>query len=316
MSEKNIFLFIILILFSWGCRMFKPVEFKTADGIALEKLDCNFYCNKEKNEIFLSGKYGTFIMKPDCRTAEFNKRKIWLFSPVRYDKDGILRIEESNIEKIITPLLKRNYTIPDNAARIIIDPGHGMDDNGAVGAFSKEKDLNLSLSLKIREALEKKGFEVVMTRRDDSFLTLDARSDFAQKQQAGIFLSIHHNASENKKANGIETYSLPPGGIAATHNTIKKIPDALPGNRFDNENINLNHLIHSHLIKQLGSFDRGSKFARYKVLVNAPCPAVLIEAGFISNQQEEIEINTEERQKKCAAAIAEALCEWFKKTDD
>ena len=97
-------------------------------------------------------------MKPDCRTAEFNKRKIWLFSPVRYDKDGILRIEESNIEKIITPLLKRNYTIPDNAARIIIDPGHGMDDNGAVGAFSKEKDLNKARNMMEKQSIQLRGF--------------------------------------------------------------------------------------------------------------------------------------------------------------
>ena len=237
------------------------------------------------------------------RIADFNGVKVWLFHPPVFDKNGVIRIHEANVENIITPLLRRDYTIK-SIKRIVLDPGHGGHDKGAVGKISFEKDLNLKLALKIKDELEKAGFEVFMTRSDDTFLPLDERSSFAKEHNADIFISIHHNAASVSAANGVEIFTLPPAGIASSHENGGKITDALPGNSFDHANINLSYLIYSNIIKNTDLNDRGMKFARYQVLTAAPCPAVLLEAGFISNAKEEALLNNSDIHAKIAEAIA------------
>lgn len=309
MKLKLFIFFIAAVIFAGGCAMFKNVEYKTADGIALSKLDFDFYFAENDKKIYLSGQYGTLVMTLNRRIALFNGTKVWLYSPPKFDADGVLRINETDVQKIINPLLQKRYTLKNPVKRIVVDAGHGGHDNGAVGLKYKEKDLNLSLSFKIKSALEAKGFEVIMTRSEDKFLTLDERSEFAKQQKADLFLCIHHNASGvTSKAEGIETFSLSAAGMNSTQDKKGVIPaGTLPGNAFDEANINLNYQIQSHLINNLKVNDRGMKFARFRVLVNAPCPAILLEAGFVSNPAEEISIYSEERQNKTAAAAAEAV---------
>ncbi len=310
--KKILLLFAAAAITGGGCTMFKTVEYQTADGIALEKLD--FDCNYDKNtrKIYLSGANGTFVMDLNRRISLFNGTKVWLFSPPKFDKENVLRIGVSDVQKIINPLLLKKYSLSRSVKRIVVDAGHGGHDNGAVGLKHKEKDLNLSLSLKIKSALENKGFEVIMTRAEDKFLTLDERSEFAKQQKADLFLCVHHNASGGtKKANGTETFSLSAAGMNSTQDRKGIIPaGTLPGNTFDDANINLNYQIQSHIINSIKTNDRGMKFARFRVLVNAPCPAILLEAGFVSNPDEEIASATEDRQTKIARAVTDAILQF------
>ena len=309
MKLKKILFFSLLTIFAGGCNMLRNVEYKTDSGIALEKTGFDFTYDEDAGKIYLAGPGGTMIMNINRRISHFNGTKIWLFTPAKLDKDGILRISENDIEKIIIPLLGRKYLLTSPVKRIVIDAGHGGNDNGAVGLKYKEKDLNLALSRKIKSALEAKGFEVIMTRNEDIFLTLEERSKFAKEQKADLFLCIHHNASPaTKTASGIETFSLSAPHVNSTHDKKGIVPAGiLPGNAFDNANINLNYQIQSHIINNLSVNDRGMKFARFRVLVNAPCPAILLEAGFVSNPTEEIAVSADERQNKIACSVAEAV---------
>ncbi len=288
--------------------MFKHIEYRTENGIALEQSGFDFSYDEDNRKIYLTGIGGTIVMNLNRRIARFNDTKIWFFSPAKFDDDNILRINENDIEKIINPLLNKKYYLPSPVKRIVVDAGHGGHDNGAVGLKYKEKDLNLSLSRKIKAALEAKGFEVILSRNEDIFLPLDERSKFAKDQKADLFLCIHHNASGTApQASGIECFSLPAPGADSSHENGGKATPPLPGNKFDEANINLNYLLQSHLISTVNAVDRGVKFARYRVLVNAPCPAILIEAGFVSNKKEENELNSESRQNKTAEAVAAAV---------
>ena len=309
MGIKKIIFFLLATVFAGGCSMFKVVEYKTEKGIALEQLGFDLDYDEETKKVKLCSSTGELIMTLNRRISLFNGTKVWLFSPVKFDDDEILRISESDVEKIIKPLMSKKYPLPSVVKRIIVDAGHGGEDTGAIGLKSKEKDLNLALSRKVKTALEAKGFEVIMTRDEDKFLTLDERSKFAAENKADLFICIHHNASgSTKAANGIESYSLSPANVNSTHDKKDTVPSGeLPGNIFDEANINLSYYIQSCVINNTAANDRGMKFARFKVLVNAPCPAILFEAGFISNPSEEIAINSSERQDKTAKAIAEAV---------
>ena len=309
MIFKKIFFLLFTAIFIGGCGLFRTVEYKTDNGIALEKTDFDFNYDEDNKKIYLTGPGGTMLMDVNRRISHFNGTKIWLFTPAKIDKDGILRISENDIEKIIIPLLGKKYSLPSPVKRIVIDAGHGGNDNGAAGLKYKEKDLNLALSRKIKSALEAKGFEVIMTRNEDIFLSLEERSKFAKEQKADLFLCIHHNASPaTKTAAGIETFSLSAPHVNSTHDKKGIVPAGiLPGNTFDNANINLSYQIQSYIINNLPVNDRGMKFARFRVLVNAPCPAILLEAGFVSNPAEEIAAGSDERQNKIAKSVAEAI---------
>ncbi len=146
---------------------------------------------------------------------------------------------------------------------IIIDPGHGGADPGAVANGLLEKDLNLGISLKLKELLTGSGIPVRLTRESDQDLSLEARCDTANNWPADLFLSVHCNGSPDPLAQGLEIFCH---------------PGSAPGTR-------LARAIHQELL-QLGRRDRGIKTAEFYVLKHTRRPAVLAECGFITNPGE------------------------------
>lgn len=154
-------------------------------------------------------------------------------------------------------------------ARIMIDPGHGDTDPGAVGNGLLEKDLNLAVGLRLRELLEEDTldpagggeWEVYMTRDTDVFVSLQGRVDLANNLPVDRFVSIHHNAFSSSTANGTETFSFANGTVSA----------------------DLRDLVQEELLLGLGLTDRGAKTANFFVLRETSMPAVLSEGGFVSN---------------------------------
>ena len=217
-----------------------------------------------------------------------------------------------------------------NAKTIVIDPGHGGKDPGALGAGTlQEKGIVLSISAKLREILTAKGYTVLMTRDTDRFIPLKKRTEFATQHKADLFLSIHANAAETSKANGIETYYLDVTStddaaekVAARENidsgySIQELETLLEGlirQSKSEDSKRLAQSVQQALVQSTGAIDRGVKHARFVVLIGTKVPAILIEAGFVSNPAERQKLATSAYQSKVATAIAEGVDRFLGKT--
>ncbi len=209
------------------------------------------------------------------------------------------------------------------AKTIVIDAGHGGKDPGGVGPGNlKEKPIALSISKKIGALLSAKGYTVLLTRDTDRFIELKERTAFATKHKADLFLSIHANASENTKANGIETYYLDVTStdknselIAARENTysgysIQELESLLKGIIVESKSKDSRRLaqhVQQELVNTTGAADRGVKHARFVVLIGTTVPAILIETGFITNPSERQKLLSDTYQQKIASAVVRGI---------
>jgi N-acetylmuramoyl-L-alanine amidase len=219
---------------------------------------------------------------------------------------------------------------------IVIDPGHGGRDPGAIGAFSKEKDINLAVSLKtakyIRENI--KDVQVVLTRDDDSTVDLLERPKIANRNHADLFISIHTNAMPpgSKHIMGAETWIM---GLASNEENLAvamkeneviyleddyttkyqgfdpKSPESyiiftLTQNLYQKQSLDLAWKIQTQFRDRANRRDRGVKQAGFWVLFNTTMPSVLVETGFITNAAEEKYLNSSQGQDYLASAIYRA----------
>lgn len=169
---------------------------------------------------------------------------------------------------------------------VVLDAGHGGEDPGAVQGDAVEKEITLEIANMTKDSLEESGYKVAMTREEDNRVELGNRAKFANKRNAKVFVSIHCNASENHKGNGIETY----------YTEQKGLKDKL-----------LAEMIQSAVMEQTDAFDRGIKAADYMVIVRTTMPAVLIEVGFLTDEVEKDMLQDKEYQQKLAKGIAEGI---------
>ena len=172
--------------------------------------------------------------------------------------------------------------------KICIDAGHGGYDPGAVNGSHREADYALAIAKKTGELLEKHGFTVFYTRLTDSFVPLGARSGRANYGKADLFVSVHLNSAVSKKARGAEMLIYGRGGEA------EKLADC----------------IQSELVTAAGTLNRGVKTQNIAVLRQTNMPAVLVEVGFISNDEECARLATDEYQSKAAEAICRGICRY------
>lgn len=211
--------------------------------------------------------------------------------------------------------------------RIVVDPGHGGHDPGAVGAGgTREKDVVLQIGQKLaRKLREELGLDVVMTRSTDVFIELQERTAIANKVGADLFVSIHANASLNRNAAGIETYYLnlakteKVAQLAAVENgtTLEKV-SLLQAVLFDlMANYKLNdsaHLaddvqkaLHHRIAARYSVKNLGVKQGPFYVLVGASMPSILVETAFVSNESEEGRLNDTHYQDDTAAGITDGV---------
>jgi N-acetylmuramoyl-L-alanine amidase len=212
------------------------------------------------------------------------------------------------------------------AARIVIDPGHGGHDPGALGDGVSEAEVVLDVAIRLEALLASAGVDVVLTRRSDEFIPLDRRTAIATREQADLFLSIHANASRAQSARGVETYVLNfatdsnAEAVAARENassehTISSLPDLVRAialhSKLD-ESRSLAWLVQRALVSQLkpankGLTDHGVKQAPFVVLVGTEIPSVLAEVAFITNPQEARLLKTEAYRQRIAQALFDAV---------
>lgn len=212
--------------------------------------------------------------------------------------------------------------------RIVIDAGHGGKDPGAVGPSGLlEKDIVLSMALLLAEEVKSKlGWDVVLTRNDDTFIPLEERTALANKVGADLFVSLHVNASPNSAAHGVETYYLnfskneQAAKVAARENgtTLRAVSD-LEQILFDlmahskiQESSRLasdiQHALITGLSREFGEVKNlGVKQGPFYVLLGANMPSVLVEAAFLSNPAEETRLATRKYQVETTRAIIDGL---------
>lgn len=229
-----------------------------------------------------------------------------------------------------SPNLRIRPSEPLGVRTIVIDPGHGGKEVGAVGGGGLlEKDATLSICRKLAAQIEKRlKARVILTRSGDEVVSLDERTALANQYKADLFLSVHLNASLIKGARGSETYFLSleasdelarraaerenAYAAAATERTasssdLKMILWDLAQQEYLKESSRLAELVQEEMNRATGVQSRGVKQAPFKVLVGATMPAALVEVGFISNPDEESKLQSEDFQNAVATALTDAV---------
>ena len=191
---------------------------------------------------------------------------------------------------------------------IFLDPGHGGSDSGAVANGVREKDLTLSVYNKVSSRLASLGYTVLTSRNTDKDVGLVSRADQANKSNADMFLSIHFNAGGRGASYGIETYYYKPeaGYTPAINKEDHNNPERLEKSR------KLANKVQQNLLYKTGAYDRGVKRASFAVLRETSIPSILVELGFIDNQDEVNKIKTNEYQEKLADGIVDGIVEYYK----
>ena len=240
-------------------------------------------------KIVLKNKWNTIEVETDSRRAWINGVMVWLQHPCRKSGRG-WAVREVDFKKGIDPIMRSYSYVPSKVPRmVVLDPGHGGKDTGAIGKRKVyEKKAVLSISKRVKALLEAKKIQVRMTRTGDTYPSLQARCDYAAKMGADLFLSIHADGAADPSANGVETFVLTsPGCHSSNHYGQTADTSPCKGNLHDSANAILGFSIQSNLVKNSKRSDRGLRRARFAVLKNAPCPAALIECGFVTNPEEE-----------------------------
>ncbi len=200
----------------------------------------------------------------------------------------------------VTPSLKPSpeYAAKDRSAEkyglIVIDPGHGGEDYGAHSVtkpYYHEKNLNLSLARMLKNILDSQGFRTCLTRKGDHFVSLDKRAEYANHAAASLFVSVHFNSAPSAEASGIEVYYY----RSETHQVRSK------------SSLQCAQAILDEVIKVSQAKSRGTKHGDFAVIRKTHMPAVLVEAGFLTNVPEMENIKDPTYLKKLAWGISQGI---------
>ncbi|MBU1077773.1 MAG: N-acetylmuramoyl-L-alanine amidase [Spirochaetes bacterium] len=294
------------------------------------------YIPKEMVDLITQWKRGDFQFSYIDRNFKINEKEevIYKEDVQIAEKETIPVKEETALnshQKIVT-------TSPSQIKFIVIDPGHGGKDPGAIGQKAlREKTVVLNVSLYLKDYLNDrlKDVKITMTRDEDNFITLNKRANianqFIKKDSTGIFISVHANASYNKKSRGTETFVLSPvasddearavaamenGIIESEKSKVEPITKILTGMlSYENirESIQLAGFIQEGYHRNLKANKRTKevKKALFYVLEGTLIPAVLTEIGFITNEKEEKLLRSKAYQKKIAKSIGEGIVEFI-----
>ena len=257
-------------------------------------------------------------------------------SSIKYTNNEIRFTSISSDKKIIT----KNVDLQNEKKKwefktIVIDAGHGGKDPGAVGyRGTKEKDIALDVAKRLEKKLSKNmNVKIIMTRDEDVFLRLSERTKIANESNGNLFISIHTNAAEDRRASGFETFLIGPNKneaavrVAARENAVLEL-EGTTGKKLTNEDLiqatiaqsafaskseQFASMVQKEIKKRVQSRDRGVKQAGFYVLMGASMPNVLVELGFISNPSEEKKLRSPQYRDQLATAIYRAV-EQYQKT--
>lgn len=311
---RKLFLHHIVLLA--GCTSVDVSEAKTPTGTVSVNYIGRLYSMKISlfgKKLVLKNKYNTLEIETNSRRAWINGVMFWLHEPCR--KHGSQwTVREVDFKRGMDPILRSYAHVPSSPPRLVLlDPGHGGKDTGTISKQGvTEKEVALDISHRVRKHLESKNIRVKMTRSGDTYPTLDQRSAYAYKIGADLFVSIHANAAGSTAAHGVETFITSAAGYdSSNHYGQGGDKSSQRNNAYDAPNAILGFSVHSNLMKMTQRSDRGLRRARFSVLKKAPCPAALVECGFLSNPDEESLLSSSSYREKAARGISNGILGYF-----
>ena len=262
--------------------------------------------------------------------------------PPRRRDDGAVVLDEKGAESFLALFATEPTPGGFRISTVILDPGHGGKDPGTIGTHSfgdrkltlQEKAIVLKVAGMIHGRLVERFPQknILMTRDDDRYLALEERTEFANRielgeQEAMIFLSVHANASLNRRASGFEVWYLPPeyrreildpDELEGEQQSIAPILNSILEEEFTVESILLARDISSGLERSIGtvSENRGLKEESWFVVRNAKMPSVLVEIGFVTNPEEAQKLETNAHLQKISDGIYNGLVEYIEKFEE
>lgn len=197
---------------------------------------------------------------------------------------------------------------PAPFALVVIDPGHGGQDPGTMKTGMVEKELTLDVAQRVERLLQQRGLATLLTRTDDSYVSLQDRAAVANDQQECVFVSIHFDEGGRTAVTGIETYyaahpiSLPER-VASWLPFLQRTSSEPP----NVESQSLAIFIQESLVAHTQAVDRGTSPQQFFVIANVRHPAVLVEGGFLTNKEDVAKLANNEYREQMALAISEGI---------
>jgi N-acetylmuramoyl-L-alanine amidase len=273
---------------------------------------------KKDETLQLSGPSAHLLFTVDSNDADVNGVGVRLLFPVAI-REGVPCLSQLDAQMTLEPILSPARTRRGaSVTRICLDPGHGGIDSGNRVGSHQEKTYTLLLAQELAAQLTRAGYKVTLTRDTDKFIELSERAAIAKRRSADLFISLHFNSAPNSAntVRGAEVYCMTPVGAPSTNARGEGSSAGwYPGNRLNDKNVYLAYQLQKSVTKTLGAEDRGLHRARFAVLRDATMPAVLIEAGFMSNPSEGRKIFDAAYRKQIAKAIVDGVSAYRKDTE-
>jgi N-acetylmuramoyl-L-alanine amidase len=273
---------------------------------------------KKDETLQLSSQSTRLLFSIDSNDADVNGVGVRLLFPVAI-RDGTPCLSQLDSQMTLEPILSPSRSRRGaSVTRICLDPGHGGIDPGNRVGSHQEKTYTLLLVQELASQLTRAGYKVTLTRDSDKFIELSDRPAIAKRRSADLFISLHFNSapSSANTVRGAEVYCMTPVGAPSTNARGEGSSSGwYPGNRSNDKNVFLAYQLQKSVTKTLGTEDRGLHRARFAVLRDATMPAVLIEAGFMSNPSEGRKIFDASYRKQIAKAIVDGISAYRRGTE-
>ncbi len=318
----------------------------------LHILNCEDSWGRVEDRVFIAYDGGEMKFKLGGQQVFFGKRTENIDAPIK-EIEGEILVPVDDFSEILSGVERKSGPSKPSVAdrtkektsktswkkekfTVIIDPGHGGDDRGAVGYYGlREKDVNLDIALRMADYLRKElrkfpKVKIYMTRNTDVFISLEERVQMAKDIDADVFFSIHANSSRNMKpdADGFETYYsgekenlvfLPASSNVGEgvdddggNSTLSSILEDLSTTSAVDESRVLADFVQERLAERLLCPDRGTKRRNFYVLRYTPMPAILTEVGFLCNPKIELNLKDMEVRQAIAETLGNALTDYLK----
>lgn len=328
MNKRVVFGFLALVfVILAGCATTSQ-RLPTARAALSNYIELEKFCRKHKftysfdtidDIVRLSSQDKEIKLLLNSSVATHNGAYFYLKNPPLY-RDGKILLPP-RLDKIISQSLVTSFKPLFELKTIVIDPGHGGKDPGAISCRGmQEKKLNLIVAGYLKEELEDQGFKVFMTRSRDVYLSLAERTRFAKKHNADLFISLHANSNRSSQVQGTEIYYLSPSRLNSRERALKlSKAGSFYGKALNTDiktilwdllitknyalSVEISELL-QFTFKSLGFSVKPPKSAPFYVLRFAYVPSVLVEMGYLSNAYEEKALRKKHYQKQLAQAIA------------
>lgn len=299
-----------------GIEYVRAIDFAAEFGLKVQTAESG-------RRLVLKNALTTIELDSDTRECSINGQRVFLGWAVRVQREQ-LHVSRIDAEKLLAPILfpgGGEARVPCLKI-IVLDPGHGGKDAGKSNDRLRleEKILTLDTAQRLKKIFEATGYTVILTRSDDRQLASDKitdlqrRAEIANRAHADLFISLHYNSVEigADRVTGVEVFTMTPQSQTSTGDSGKIQEDdfakiANPGNENDHWNTLLGYLVQREFLRDLRVADRGLKRARWAVLRQVTCPAILVESGYLSNASDAQKLAMPAYRQKIAEAIADGV---------